>query len=124
VARAVADGEEDGFLKIHTREGTDEILGATIVASHAGEMINGLSLAISSGIGLTALAQVIHSYPTQAEAIKMAADAYERTLGPVRKLRSTTAKGSETRGARWTVAIEESSGRPPGKKAQSGAMSD
>jgi pyruvate/2-oxoglutarate dehydrogenase complex dihydrolipoamide dehydrogenase (E3) component len=124
VARAVADGEEDGFVKIHTREGTDEILGATIVASHAGEMINGLSLAISSGIGLTALAQVIHSYPTQADAIKMAADAYERTLGPVRKLRSTTAKGSETRGARWTVAIEESGGRPPGKKAQSGAMSD
>ena len=41
-------------------------------------MINGLSLAISAGIGLRALARVIHTYPTQAEAIKMAADAYSR----------------------------------------------
>ena len=89
VARAVADGEEDGFVKIHTRDGTDEVLGATIVASHAGEMINGLSLAITSGIGLNALAQVIHTYPTQAEAIRMAADAYERTLVPARKPLST-----------------------------------
>ena len=80
VARAVADGEEEGFVKIHTREGTDEILGATVVASHAGEMIDGLSLAITSGIGLSALAQVIHTYPTQTEAIKMAANAYERTM--------------------------------------------
>jgi pyruvate/2-oxoglutarate dehydrogenase complex dihydrolipoamide dehydrogenase (E3) component len=79
VDRAVADGEDEGFVKIHVRDGTDRILGATIVAKHAGEMINGLSLAITSGIGLRALAQVIHAYPTQAEAIKMAADAYCRT---------------------------------------------
>ena len=79
VDRAVTDGEEEGFVKIHVREGTDRILGATVVARHAGEMINGLSLAISSGIGLRALARVIHTYPTQAEAIKMAAEAYNRT---------------------------------------------
>jgi pyruvate/2-oxoglutarate dehydrogenase complex dihydrolipoamide dehydrogenase (E3) component len=79
VDRAVTDGEAEGFVKIHVRQGTDRILGATVVARHAGEMINGLSLAISSGIGLGALAQVIHTYPTQAEAIKMAADAYNRT---------------------------------------------
>ncbi|MGC2462794.1 MAG: mercuric reductase [Steroidobacteraceae bacterium] len=79
VDRAVTDGEEKGFVKIHVREGTDRILGATVVAPHAGEMINGLSLAISSRIGLRALARVIHAYPTQAEAIKMAADAYNRT---------------------------------------------
>ena len=66
-------------MKIHVRDGTDRILGATVVARHAGEMINGLSLAITSGIGLRALARVIHTYPTQAEAIKMAADAYNRT---------------------------------------------
>jgi pyruvate/2-oxoglutarate dehydrogenase complex dihydrolipoamide dehydrogenase (E3) component len=77
VARAVADGEDDGFVKIHMKEGTDEIVGATLVASHAGEMINGLSLAITAGIGLRALSKVIHTYPTQAEAVKMAADAYE-----------------------------------------------
>jgi pyruvate/2-oxoglutarate dehydrogenase complex dihydrolipoamide dehydrogenase (E3) component len=79
VDRAVTDGEEEGFVKLHVRQGTDRILGATVVARHAGEMINGLSLAISTGIGLRALAQVIHTYPTQAEAIKMAADAYCRT---------------------------------------------
>ncbi len=90
VDRAVADGEEEGFVKIHVREGTDRILGATVVARHAGEMINGLSLAISSGIGLRSLARVIHTYPTQAEAIKMAADAYNRTrLTPTLKTMAT-----------------------------------
>jgi pyruvate/2-oxoglutarate dehydrogenase complex dihydrolipoamide dehydrogenase (E3) component len=79
VDRAVTDGDEDGFLKIHVKEGTDEILGATIVARHAGEMINELSLAITAGIGLAELGRVIHAYPTQADAIKMAADAYYRT---------------------------------------------
>ena len=79
VDRAIADGEEDGFVKIHVRQGTDTILGATIVARHAGEMINGISLAMVAGIGLRTLATVIHTYPTQAEAIKMAADAYTRT---------------------------------------------
>ncbi len=79
VDRAVTDGEEDGFVKIHVRQGSDRILGATVVARHAGEMINGISLAITSGIGLRALARVIHTYPTQADAIKMAAKAYNRT---------------------------------------------
>ncbi len=84
VDRAIADGEEDGFVKIHVREGTDQILGATIVARHAGEMINGISLAMVAGIGLRTLARVIHTYPTQAEAIKKAADAYTRTrLSPL-----------------------------------------
>jgi pyruvate/2-oxoglutarate dehydrogenase complex dihydrolipoamide dehydrogenase (E3) component len=79
VDRAIADDEESGFVKIHVKEGTDRILGATIVASHAGEMINELTLALVAGIGLRTLARVIHAYPTQAEAIKKAADAYNRT---------------------------------------------
>jgi pyruvate/2-oxoglutarate dehydrogenase complex dihydrolipoamide dehydrogenase (E3) component len=79
VDRAIADGEEEGFVKIHVRKGTDEILGATVVARHAGEMINEISLAIAGKIGLGTIANVIHSYPTQAEAIKQAADAYNRT---------------------------------------------
>jgi pyruvate/2-oxoglutarate dehydrogenase complex dihydrolipoamide dehydrogenase (E3) component len=84
VDRAIADGEEDGFVKIHVRDGSDTILGATIVARHAGEMINGISLAMVAGIGLRTLARVIHTYPTQAEAIKKAADAYTRTrLSPL-----------------------------------------
>jgi pyruvate/2-oxoglutarate dehydrogenase complex dihydrolipoamide dehydrogenase (E3) component len=79
VDRAVTDGDEDGFLKIHIKEGTDRILGATIVARRAGEMINELSLAMSAGIGLGELGHVIHTYPTQSDAVKMAADAYYRT---------------------------------------------
>jgi pyruvate/2-oxoglutarate dehydrogenase complex dihydrolipoamide dehydrogenase (E3) component len=78
VDRAVTDGDEEGFLKIHVKAGTDEILGATVVAPHAGEMINELCLAITAGIGLEELGRVIHAYPTQAVAIKMAADAYYR----------------------------------------------
>lgn len=79
VDRAVADGEERGFVKIHVREDSDRILGATIVARHAGEMINEITLAMVAGIGLRKLAQVIHSYPTQATAIRKAAEAYNRT---------------------------------------------
>ena len=84
VDRAIADSEEDGFVKIHVREGTDQILGATIVARHAGEMINSISLAMVTGIGLRALANVVHAYPTQGAAIRQAADAYMKTrLSPV-----------------------------------------
>ena len=79
VDRAIADGEEEGFVKIHVREGSDKILGATIVARHAGDMINGITLAMVAGVGLATVARVIHTYPTQAEAIKQAADAYTRT---------------------------------------------
>jgi pyruvate/2-oxoglutarate dehydrogenase complex dihydrolipoamide dehydrogenase (E3) component len=78
VDRAVADGEEEGFVKIHVKEGTDKILGATVVASHAGEMISGIALAMSAGIGLEALSRASHPYPTQAAAIKMAAKTYVR----------------------------------------------
>jgi pyruvate/2-oxoglutarate dehydrogenase complex dihydrolipoamide dehydrogenase (E3) component len=86
VDRAVADGEEGGFVKIHVLEGGDKILGATIVARHAGEMINELSLAMVAGIGLRKLAQVMRAYPTQAEAIRMAADNYNDTrLTPMRR---------------------------------------
>lgn len=79
VDRAIADDEEAGFVKIHVKERTDRILGATVVARHAGELINELTLAMVAGVGLRTLARVIHAYPTQAEAIKKAADAYNRT---------------------------------------------
>jgi pyruvate/2-oxoglutarate dehydrogenase complex dihydrolipoamide dehydrogenase (E3) component len=79
VDRAIIDGEEDGFVKIHVRAGSDRILGATAVARHAGEMINGISLAMVAGIGLDTVARVIHTYPTQAEAFRMAANNHTRT---------------------------------------------
>ena len=79
VDRAILDGESEGFVKVHTRKGTAEILGATIVATHAGDMISELTLAITHGIGLDQIASTIHPYPTQAEAIKKVADSYSRT---------------------------------------------
>lgn len=79
VDRAVLDGETEGFARVHLQKGTDRILGATIVARHAGEMINEFSLAITNKLGLGAIARTIHPYPTQAEAIKKLADAYNRT---------------------------------------------
>jgi pyruvate/2-oxoglutarate dehydrogenase complex dihydrolipoamide dehydrogenase (E3) component len=80
VDRALVDGESEGFLKILHRKGSDRILGATMVARHAGEMISEITLAMVTGQGLNALSGVIHPYPTQAEAIKKAADAYRRSL--------------------------------------------
>lgn len=79
IARAVTDSEENGFVKIHVKGRTDKILGATIVARHAGDMINEITLAMVAGIGLRTLARVIHAYPTQAAAIQQAAQAYYRT---------------------------------------------
>jgi len=76
VDRAVTDGEEDGFVKLYVREGTGKILGATVVASHAGDLINEISLAMSAGLDLCALAKVNQPYPTQSQAIKRAARAY------------------------------------------------
>ena len=77
--RAVTHGEEEGFVKLHVKRGGDRILGATIVASHAGEMISEVTLAIVGKLGLGKLLGVIHPYPTQAEGIKRVAGAWVRT---------------------------------------------
>ncbi len=79
VDRAIIDGETEGFLKIHVRRGTDQIVGATLVAKHAGETISELTMAIAARIGLKAVARIIHAYPTQAEAIRKVADSYNRS---------------------------------------------
>ena len=79
VDRAITDGEEDGFVRIHVKKGTDQILGATIVARHAGETIGELTLAMVGKVGLKTLARVIHPYPTQADALRRAAFAYSVT---------------------------------------------
>jgi pyruvate/2-oxoglutarate dehydrogenase complex dihydrolipoamide dehydrogenase (E3) component len=79
VDRAVLDGQEDGFLRVHLRQGTDRILGATLVAEHAGDMIGEIALAITAGIGLSRIGSTIHPYPTQGEVFRKAADAWRRT---------------------------------------------
>jgi pyruvate/2-oxoglutarate dehydrogenase complex dihydrolipoamide dehydrogenase (E3) component len=79
VNRAVTDGEEDGFVRIHVARGSDRIVGATIVAAHAGEMISEVTLAMVGKLGLRKILGVIHPYPTQAEGIKRAAGAHARS---------------------------------------------
>jgi pyruvate/2-oxoglutarate dehydrogenase complex dihydrolipoamide dehydrogenase (E3) component len=78
VDRSIVDGETEGFVKIHVKKGTDQILGATIVGSHAGDMISEITVAMQGGMGLGKLANVIHPYPTAAEAIRQCGDAYNR----------------------------------------------
>ena len=91
VDRAVIDGETEGFVKVHVKKGGDRIVGATIVAGHAGDLVSEISVAMAAGMGLGRLASVIHPYPTQAEAIRQLGDAYNRTrLTPfVKRLFST-----------------------------------
>ena len=76
--RAMTDSATDGFVKIRTRRGTGTIVGATIVAPRAGELISEVSVAMAAGVRLGALAQMIHPYPTYAEAIRRCSDAYNR----------------------------------------------
>lgn len=79
VDRAVLDGETEGFLKVLLKRGTDRILGATLVARHAGEMISEITAVMAAGGGLKTLSNTIHPYPTQAGVFKGAGDAHART---------------------------------------------
>lgn len=96
VDRAILDGETAGFVRVHVRKGTDEIVGATVVAAHAGDLIGELTLAMKGGLGLKTIGATIHPYPTQAEAIRKAGDLYNRTrLTPF-------VKGLMTRWLAWS----------------------
>jgi pyruvate/2-oxoglutarate dehydrogenase complex dihydrolipoamide dehydrogenase (E3) component len=78
VDRAVLDGEEAGFARIHIQKRADRILGATIVAAHAGEMISEVTALMQGRRGLKTLLATIHPYPTQAEVIKKAANQWRK----------------------------------------------
>ena len=79
VDRAILSGETDGFVKIHVKKGKDEIIGATVVGPNAGDMIGEITLAMSQGVGLGQVKDVIHPYPTIGEAIRKVGDLYNRT---------------------------------------------
>ena len=89
VERAFIDGEEEGFAAIYTHRGGGEIVGATLVAAHAGEMISELTAAIAHKLPLEAVAETIHCYPTQAEAFQRIALDYAKT----RKVAAAEAAG-------------------------------
>lgn len=77
--RARTDGTTEGFVRMLVRQGTDRIVGATIVGSGAGEMIGEVAVAMAAGMGLGTLGNVIHPYPTLSEALQQCGDAYNRT---------------------------------------------
>ncbi len=79
VDRAILDAEDEGLVKVHVKKGTDSIVGATIVARHAGDLISEISLAMTHGLGLKKIGSTIHPYPTQAEAIRKLGDQFSRT---------------------------------------------
>ncbi|MEJ5359497.1 MAG: mercuric reductase [Desulfobacterales bacterium] len=79
VDRAVLEGRTRGFVRVHVRQGSDTIAGATIVAQNAGDMISEITLAMTNGLGLKHIAATIHPYPTLAEAVRQVGDAYNRT---------------------------------------------
>ena len=79
VDRAILDGEDDGFARIHYDKKSGKILGGTIVARHAGEMLGELTLAMVAKQTVEVFSSTIHSYPTQAEALRKIGDAYMRT---------------------------------------------
>ncbi len=79
VDRNMLEGETAGFVRVHTRKGTDELVGATIVGAHAGDMLPEIVLAMTHGLGLKKIASTIHPYPTRAEAIRRIGDQYSRT---------------------------------------------
>ena len=79
VDRAVVESEDAGFAKILTRKGSDKILGATIIAPHAGDLLHEFVLAMKAGIGLGTIASTIHAYPTFAELARKAGDKFNKT---------------------------------------------
>lgn len=79
IDRAILEGHTDGFVRIHVKKGRDEIVGATIVAQNAGDMMGSFSIAMTQGVGLGSIANCIHPYPTQAEAIRKCGDLYNKT---------------------------------------------
>jgi pyruvate/2-oxoglutarate dehydrogenase complex dihydrolipoamide dehydrogenase (E3) component len=79
VDRAVLDGEPEGFARIHVDSRTGRVLGATLVARHAGEMIGEPTLAIVRGLSAANLSATVHPYPTQAEVFRKLGDAWQRS---------------------------------------------
>jgi pyruvate/2-oxoglutarate dehydrogenase complex dihydrolipoamide dehydrogenase (E3) component/uncharacterized membrane protein YdjX (TVP38/TMEM64 family) len=84
--RAVTEGAGHGFVKLLVEPGRDRILGATVVATNAGELIATVTMAMKHKIGLNKILSTIHAYPTMAEAIRYAAGEWKKARKPERLL--------------------------------------
>ncbi|MEP7187559.1 MAG: NAD(P)/FAD-dependent oxidoreductase, partial [Roseiflexaceae bacterium] len=80
--RGYTDSVAQGFVMIDAMRLTGRILGATIVGPHAADMLSLLTLAITQGISLYTIYQIVFPYPSYAEGMKKAADAYVRATLP------------------------------------------
>ncbi len=80
--RAIADGDNRGFVKVMVKKGSDKILGATIVGAHAGELMPEFVMAMKNNIGLNKILGTIHSYPTWSEANKYVAGVWKKAHAP------------------------------------------
>lgn len=85
--RAIADGENYGFVKVLTPKGSDKILGATIVGSRGSDLISEFVLAMKWGLGLNKILGTIHTYPTYSEAAKYTAGNWKKNHKPESLLR-------------------------------------
>lgn len=74
--RSVLTQDTKGFIIVHFKRVSGKILGATIVWSHAGDMLPILTSAMQNKISAYKLASLIYSYPTKAEIIKKVADSF------------------------------------------------
>ncbi|MCP5078596.1 MAG: FAD-dependent oxidoreductase, partial [Psychromonas sp.] len=84
--RAIADGQDTGFVKVLTAKGSDKILGATIVSNHASDMLAEFTLAMRYKIGLNKILSTIHPYPTMSEANKYVAGLWKKDNAPQKLL--------------------------------------
>ncbi len=84
--RAIADSEDHGWVKVLTKPGSDKLLGATIVGSHAGDLLAEYVLAMKHGLGLNKILGTIHTYPTMSEANKAAAGEWKKAHAPEKLL--------------------------------------
>jgi len=78
VDRCMCDGITEGFVKITVKADTMQIIGCTICAPHAGDMISEVTLAMQYGITVPQIAGTIHPYPTTQEAIRQACLGYNK----------------------------------------------
>ncbi|CAN5491995.1 bifunctional TVP38/TMEM64 family protein/FAD-dependent oxidoreductase [soil metagenome] len=85
--RAITEEADHGFLKVLTVPGTDKILGVTIVAEHAGDIIAEYVTAMKFGLGLKKILGTIHIYPTFAEANKYVAGVWQKQNAPQKALK-------------------------------------
>ncbi|GAU93293.1 hypothetical protein RvY_05257 [Ramazzottius varieornatus] len=71
-SRAKTNNDTDGLVKILADKETDRILGAHLIGSTAGELVNEAALAMEYGASAEDVARVCHAHPTNSEALREA----------------------------------------------------